>query len=275
MEALSQNYAGADQRHDQELGRARTDVGRYAAEMTTEVLERLARAEATAHARYGQTGETARFGPLVTVHAGPNLPVDTAWHDGTRAFTLEELEAFEAFSVRYHQSATLHLLSAFAYPVLPLLSQRGYALDYVLHVYIHVLADLPNQPMANLRQEEADTWAALAAQGFGPGTEEIMSAVGHAPGTQLFVADVDGTPAATAALSITEGIAAFHGTATLPEFRGQGIQATLLAYRLNVAAQAGAHLASVFVTPGTGSERNVERAGFTLVGARLTLTRKN
>ncbi|MFK7600797.1 GNAT family N-acetyltransferase [Deinococcus sp. SM5_A1] len=242
--------------------------------MNTDVLTRLAHAEATAHARYGRTGKTAQFGPLTAVHAGPNLPVDTAWHDGTRPPAPEELEAFEAFSIRHDQPVTLHLLSAFAAPILPLLKERGYVLDYVLHAYVHDLRNLPALASTPIRVEEADAWATLAAQGFGPGTEEIMSVVAHAPGTQLFIADVDGLPAATAALSAVEGVAAFHGTATLPEFQRRGVQTALLAYRLKIAAQPGADLASVFVTPGTGSERNVERAGFRLVGARLTLTRR-
>ncbi|GGO41071.1 GNAT family N-acetyltransferase [Deinococcus humi] len=242
--------------------------------MNTELLKRLAHAETTAHARYGKTGETARFGPLTAVHAGPDLPVDTGWHNGTRPFTPTELEEFEAFSLRHAQPTTLHLLSAFASPVLPMLRERSYALDYVLHVYIHDLSGNFAWQPADIREEQADAWATLAAQGFGLGTEKIMMVVGHAPGTQLFVADVNGTPAATAALSVTEGIAAFHGTATLPKFRGRGLQTALLAHRLQGAAAAGASLASVFVTPGTGSERNVERAGFRLVGARLTLTRR-
>ncbi|CAM3680573.1 GNAT family N-acetyltransferase [Deinococcus frigens] len=242
--------------------------------MNIDILTRLAHAEAAAHRRYGRTGETAQFGPLVAVHAGPNLPVDTAWHDGTRPPTAGELNAFEAFSVQHDQPATLHLLSAFASPVLPLLKERGYELDYLLHAYIHDLTNLPEQPPTQIRSEGAEAWAVLAARAFGPGTEEIMAVVANAPGTQLFVADMDAAPAATAALSITEGVAAFHGTATLPEFQGRGLQTALLADRLNVAAQAGADLASVFVTPGTGSERNVERAGFRLVGARLTLTRR-
>lgn len=242
--------------------------------MNTDVLTRLAHAEATAHARYGRTGRAARFGPLVTVHAGPNLPLNTGWHDGTRLSTPQELDKFEAFSAKHGQPATIHLLSAFAAAGLPLLTARGYGLDYLLHGYVRELTDLPASPALVVREEEAGAWAALAARCFGPGTEEIMSLVAHAPETQLFVADVDGVPAATAAQSITEGIAAFHGTATLPEIRGRGVQAALLSHRLNVAAQAGANLASVFVTPGGGSERNVERAGFRLVGARLTLTRR-
>lgn len=247
--------------------------GATLAGMNTDVLTRLAHAEATAHRQYGRTGEAAQFGPLVAVHAGPNLPVDTAWHDGTRPPTLEELEAFEAFSERHGQPATAHLLSAFAAPVLPLLKERGYALDYVLHAYIHDLKKLPASPLTQIREEEADAWAALAARGFGPGTQEIMSVVAHVPGARLFVAEVDAAPAANAAMTITGGIAAFYGTATLAESRGRGLQTALLAHRLNAAAQAEADFASVFVTPGTGSERNVEWAGFRLAGARLTLTR--
>ncbi|CAM3190547.1 N-acetyltransferase domain-containing protein [Deinococcus saxicola] len=239
-----------------------------------DVLTRLAHAEATAHTRYGQAGEATQFGPLVAVHAGPNLPLDTGWHDGTRLPTPQELDEFEAFSAKYGQPATIHLLSAFASAALPLLTARGYGLDYLLHGYVRELTDLPASPAFVIRKEAAGAWAALAARCFGPGTEEIMSVVAHAPGTRLFVADVDGRPAATAAQSITEGVAAFHGTATLPEFRGRGMQSALLAHRLNLAAQAGADLASVFVTPGGGSERNVERAGFWLVGARLTFTRR-
>lgn len=242
--------------------------------MNTDVLTRLAHGEATAHARYGRTGRAARFGPLVAVHAGPNLPLDTGWHDGTRLPTPEELAEFEAFCMEQDQPATIHLLSAFAAAGLPLLTARGYMLDYVLHAYVHDLRNLPALASTPIRVEEADAWATLAARGFGPGTEEIMSLVAHAPGTQLFIADVDGLPAATAALSAVEGVAALHGTATLPEFQRRGVQTALLAHRLKIAAQAGADLASVFVTPGTGSERNVERAGFRLVGARLTLTRR-
>lgn len=242
--------------------------------MNTEVLTRLARAEATAHARYGQGGEAARFGPLVAVHAGPGLPVNTAWHDGTRPPTAGELGAFEAFSARHAQPATVNLLSAFAPATLPLLTARGYGLDSLLHGYARELTGLPVAPSAPIRDEEAEAWAALAARCFGPGTTEIMAVVARAPGTRLFVAEVSGRPAATAALSLTGDVAAFHGTATLPEFQRRGAQGALLAHRLNIAAQAGATLASVFVTPGTGSERNVQRAGFRLVGARLTLSRK-
>lgn len=238
-------------------------------------LSRLAHAEAAAHRRFGLTGEVASFGPLVAVFAGPGLPVNAAWHGDSPPPTASELEAFEAFSAAHGQVATLHLLSHAAPALLPLLRGRGYALEYVLHAYVHDLSGPSPAPPLSIR-EEADpgAWAALSARGFGPGTEAMMRLVAQAPGTVRLVAEVDGQPAGTAALSVTAGVAALYGTSTLPEFRGRGVQTALLAARLHLAAELGADLASVFVTPGSGSERNVRRAGFRVAGARLTFTRE-
>ncbi|WP_227978560.1 GNAT family N-acetyltransferase [Deinococcus terrestris] len=242
--------------------------------MKSDPLPRLARAEAAAHARSGEFGAVAHFGPLVAVHAGLNLPVNAAWHDGTDGLTEAELDGFEAFSAEHGQPTTLHVLSHAAPALLPAMRERGYELAYVLHAYTHDLNALPPAPTLTVREEpDANLWADLSARGFGPGAEAIMRLVAHAPGTVRLVAEVDEQPAGSAALSVTQGVAAFYGTSTRPEFRGRGVQATLLAARLHRAAAAGADLASVFVTPGSGSERNVRRVGFQVAGVRLTFTR--
>lgn len=242
--------------------------------MTPGPLPRLARAEAASHAPYGGRGAAARFGPLAAVHAGPDLPVNTAWHDGSPGLSEADLKGFEAFCAGHGQRPTLHVLSHAAPPLLPLLRTRDYTLDHVLHVYVHDLGTLPPSPGPEVREEpDADTWAILAARGFGPGSEAIMRWVAHAPGVHRLVALVNGTPTGTAALSVREGVAALYGTSTIPEFRGRGAQTALLAARLHLAADLGADLASVFVTPGSGSERNVRRAGFGVAGARLTFVR--
>lgn len=234
-------------------------------------LPRLAWAEAAAHARYGLFGEVARFGPLVAVHAGPDLPVNTAWHDGSGAPSGADLRAFETFCAAHGQLPSLHVLSHAAPSLLPLLREWGYALSHVLHVHMHDLTVLPPPPALDVREEaDMDAWASLSAQGFGPGSEAMMRLVAHATGVYCLTAWVDEKPAASAALGMQEGVAALHGTSTLPEFRERGAQAALLAARLHLAVRLGADLASVFVTPGSGSERNVRRAGFGVAGARLT-----
>nr|WP_246581108.1 GNAT family N-acetyltransferase [Deinococcus aestuarii] len=185
------------------------------------------------------------------------------------------MNAFETFSAARGERATLHVLSHAAPPLLPLLRARGYALDHVLHAYTHDLTHLPPPPDLDVREEpDPDAWADLAARGFGAGSEGVMRVNARLTGTRRLVAGVEGVPAGVAALSLQGGIAAFYSAATLPGWRGRGVQTALLAARLHLAARMGADLASVFVTPESGSERNVRRAGFALAGARLTFTRE-
>lgn len=238
-----------------------------------ERLQRMAQAEAHAHARYGLFGAAGHFGPLVAVHAGPDLPLNAAWHDGSRNPTPTEFRDFEAFCRTHGQTPTIHILSHVAPELLPLLSTHGYAVNYVLHAYGHDLHDPPT-PRLNIQQaKDPAAWAALSTLGFGPGSERIMQLVSQGTDTQLYTALIEGESAATAAMSIKDGIAAFFGTSTTPEYRRQGAQTALLAHRLQRAAQQGAAFATVYVTPGTPSEQNIVRAGFQLVGMRLTFSK--
>lgn len=240
----------------------------------TELLERLAQAEARAHARYGLTGALGQFGPLAAVYAGAGLVLNSAWLRGPGLPSPEDLDAFEAFSRQHGQASTIYMLSHVAPALLPELEKRGYALTSTLHLYTRSLHDLPPTASVPIRQEnDCDQWAEWSAEGFGGGLD-IMRAVAHAPETRLYTAWLDGQPAATAAMSLTDGVAALHGTSTFPALRGRGAQTALLAWRLHQAAEAEADLASVFVTPGSPSERNVARAGFVLTGLRLTFRQR-
>lgn len=239
-----------------------------------DLLPRLARAEAAAHARYGAAGAAARFGPLLAVHAGPGLPVNAAWHAGTGdPLTETDLAAFGAFCAAHAQAATVQVLSDAAPELLPLFAGQGYALSGLLHVWTRPLTNLPEAPPHVQDDVPADLWAELAARAFGPGNAAMMRLNAGLRGTHRLSAQVDGQAAGVAALSVCGGVAAFYSAATLPEWRRRGVQTALLAARLHLAARLGADLASVFVTPGSGSERNVRRAGFGMAGARLTFTR--
>lgn len=238
------------------------------------LLGRLAAAEAQAHARFSATPQ--QFGPLLAVWAGPESPLSTAWHAGTGLPSAADWQACEDFFAAQGHGCTVHLLSHAAPELLPSLLERGYGLSYVLHAYGHDLQVLPplgRPQITELPDAEADAWANISARGFGPEAEAVMRQVSRAAGTRRLVAWQAGQPAASAAVSLVNGVAAFFGTSTAPQFRAQGLQAALLAYRLHLAQAAGADCASVFVTPSSGSERNVQRAGFRLAGLRLTFTK--
>jgi GNAT superfamily N-acetyltransferase len=76
-----------------------------------------------------------------------------------------------------------------------------------------------------------------------------------------FVAYLDGEPAGVGSLYVAEGIGVLAAAATLPERRGRGVQTALLRRRIAEAARAGCELVASQATPGTTSERNMQRVG--------------
>ncbi len=79
---------------------------------------------------------------------------------------------------------------------------------------------------------------------------------------RIYAALASGELVAAGAMRTERGVAGLFGAATLPHYRGQGLQSALLAMRLRDAAQEGCDLASVNSLVGSASERNIERAGF-------------
>ena len=83
-----------------------------------------------------------------------------------------------------------------------------------------------------------------------------------------FIATVDGESAGGATLFIHDGVAGLLGAATLPQHRRRGVQVSLMRARLAAALAAGCDLAYTITAPGSGSQRNAERAGFRVAYTR-------
>ena len=81
------------------------------------------------------------------------------------------------------------------------------------------------------------------------------------PGWRLYVARVGGVAAASAALTIGDGLGYLANAATLPTMRGRGCQTALLARRIADATAAGCDTIASLAEFGSGSQRNLERAG--------------
>lgn len=124
------------------------------------------------------------------------------------------------------------------------------------------------------RRDEAELWAETSARGWSESPEaaafmrEIGAVMMRRRSTTPFFAEIDGEPVATGGLNIHDGIALFAGAATIPRFRNRGVQNALLADRLRFAAAAGCDLAMMVALPGSGSQRNAERAGFRVAYTR-------
>jgi hypothetical protein len=119
------------------------------------------------------------------------------------------------------------------------------------------------------RVELAEIDAFVAIQlGVWPGDEaERQRTLRHAHATPArphryrYVAPIGDSVAAVAAMDLWDGIAYLYLAVTREEFRGRGCQTALLRRRLADAQADGAELAFALVSPGSGSQRNIERAG--------------
>jgi ribosomal protein S18 acetylase RimI-like enzyme len=89
-----------------------------------------------------------------------------------------------------------------------------------------------------------------------------------------YLAFLDGTLAGGAVLRFDTGVAQLCGAATLPQHRRCGVQTALLRARLVDAARQGCDVAVVTTQPGSKSQENVQKAGFTLLYQRNILVRE-
>ena len=84
------------------------------------------------------------------------------------------------------------------------------------------------------------------------------------PGFRRYCAWIDGQLVGTATLRLDDGLAQLCGAATLPAWRRRGVQTALLQRRLADAADAGSDLALMTTAPGTKSQENGPKQGFSL-----------
>ncbi|MEL6406967.1 MAG: hypothetical protein AAFR81_21530 [Chloroflexota bacterium] len=82
------------------------------------------------------------------------------------------------------------------------------------------------------------------------------------PGWRCYLAWVGGELGAWSRMYIRGNTASFSGAMSLPKYRQRGLQAALLRQRKLDAKALGCNLFVSQATPGTTSQRNMERAGF-------------
>ncbi len=138
--------------------------------------------------------------------------------------------------------------------------------------------------------DETSAWLDTVITGFetpdvfdGPATHESFSRDAlvrtfedtlAAGSFERFIARRAGAIAGGASFRIQDGVAQLSGAATLPAHRRQGVQTALLRHRLREAAARGCDIAVVTTQPGSKSQENVQKAGFSLLYARAILVRE-
>ncbi len=203
----------------------------------------------------------------------------------------DDLDAIEEFyRARGDRRVAIELAPFAGAELAARLEERGYRTAGLEHVLVRALdAGQPAPPglPAGVAVEAVDprdaaaraAWAEVSAQGFfapavaPPDLLRYAALCCDVPDTVAWLARVDGAPAATGAHSVSAGLCALFGGATLPPARRRGAHRALIAARLAAGARSGATIATAGASPGGISHRNLEAAGFAVAYTRPLLVR--
>lgn len=219
------------------------------------------------------------------VYTGPTFPVNRAGGLGLNGPVCEDdLARIEEFYRSRCAAPRVDLCPAADESLLALLRRRGYTVEGFMNVLWRPLPPLPGElePVPGVKVTrpgpgEAELWLRTVAEGFEggeapPDARSILAPNFYGESAQPFLAWIDGQPAGGGTFVSHEGVAELGSASTRPAFRRRGVQLALLHARLHEAARAGNDVAMTLTTPGSPSQRNIERAGFRLAYTRTLLS---
>lgn len=244
------------------------------------LARRLERAQAIQNERFTQAagGSSLSVGGGFAHFRGAAHPLNQAL-GLLEAMTAADLDAIESF---LGVPTVLELSPAVDPGLWPLLAWRGYRLHQFQQLWVRTLAELePAPPSAQVRiarSNEASLYNRIVCAGFMERDDwevveppfqtslEVQDAWG-------FLAFVDGQPVGGGMLGIVDGVALLSGSSVIPQFRGRGLQKTLIRARLAFALAQGCDLACASTAPGTASQRSYEASGFRVAYPKVEMAR--
>jgi GNAT superfamily N-acetyltransferase len=232
---------------------------------------------------------TAHLAGGVAVFIAPGSPVNMLFGAGFEGpVAPDDLDAVERFYAERNASAAISL-SPLADP--SLVAQLG-ARGWVLADFENVLArsvvggpdvlGLPG-PASGIEVRVAESpedraaWARISAEGSAsseqPSREvQRLAEVGAArEDMTLLIGSADGQDAGASALWIDGELGWMLGDATWPDLRGRGVQSAMLVERTRLAASQGCELVVTEARPGSTSQRNMERLGYSILYTRAEM----
>ncbi len=223
------------------------------------------------------------------IYAGAGAPVNRAIGVGMQGpVTAGDIDEIEAF-YRQRRADTVIDLCPLADPsLLRLLAGRGYYVRSWMSMLVMPLpapgVESAPSPPSGLRvtratPEQADLWLATSARGFdesddvNEATRRILLSNFYAANAHCYFAWQGDTPIATGGMYPHAGVVELGGASTLVAYRQQGAQTALIQRRLQDAHAYGCDLAAVLTSPGSASQRNMQRRGFQLAYTRAICVR--
>lgn len=211
-------------------------------------------------------------GALIAMGAGRY--VNRAIGVTTADMCTDDFESIEQFFTERDLPPMIELSSWAPASTVEELARRGYTPAWFRSVF----ALRPGSNMGPLRTDvriervddhNAVQWLEVFARGFEAehgetrvANDEIGAAGRIAPNAHTFLAYLDDEAVGCGSMQVVEGIAWLGAAATIPAFRKRGVQAALVAYRLQLAVELGCDLAAVTALSNGTSARNIVRLGF-------------
>jgi GNAT superfamily N-acetyltransferase len=238
----------------------------------------------------GSRAAVLPIGDGMAAFAREDWPVNAAGGIGigNNAFQSEQLDEMEAFYAQFGVEPRVMVCPFTDRDLLQQLGRHGYYIAQFMNVHVRaftpedaVAQSTPDINVTIASEAEAETWALVNVRS-GRGEDDIpdddkwlalaRTAIAR-PCVTGFIAWIDGELAGSAAMCMRDGVATLFSTSTHPNYRRRGVQAALIRTRLAHAAQAGCDIAIVTTSPGSDSQRNVQRYGFDVSYTRVTMTK--
>lgn len=225
-------------------------------------------------------------GPAQIVYAGPGSPVSRAIGLGLDGPVLPTmLDLVEAFFRRRGEQARVDCCPLADATLPQLLAQRGYVMVGFRQVMALALTEwspgdepTPAVRVTKVGPDQQDLWVDVVSRGFGAATAEpsdfdrsIARPSVLQAGATCLLAWLDGVAIGGGVIDVHEGVALLRTQSTLHGYRGRGAQTAVVGKSLELAVAAGCDLAVVHASPGSPSQRNLERAGFRTLYTKPTL----
>jgi GNAT superfamily N-acetyltransferase len=225
-------------------------------------------------------------GPAQIVYAGPGSPVSRAIGLGLDGpVPPAMLDLVEAFFRRRGEQARIDCCPLADDSLARLLAQRGYVLAGFRQVMAMTLTDWspgeesnPAVVVTEVGADEQELWVDVVSRGFAAtsaGDWDFDRSIARPSvlqaGATCLLAWMDGVAVGGGVVDVHDGVALLRTQSTLPGYRGRGVQTAVVGNSLGLAVAAGCDLGMVHASPGSPSQRNLERAGFRTLYTKPTL----
>ena len=217
-------------------------------------------------------GQEFLGGALIAMGRGRH--VNRAIGVTTAGLSAADLDAIEQYFSERGLQSMIELSSWAPASTLRELAQRNYTPAWFRSIF----ALRPGSNLGALRTDvrivrvddaNAANWLDVFARGFEAehgetrvANDEIGEAGRIAPNAHTFLAYLDDEAVGCGSMQVVDGVAWLGAAATVPAFRKRGVQAALVAYRLQLAVELGCDLAAVTALSNGPSARNIVRLGF-------------